>query len=211
MNTKARKVKTQTGLKYYTYLGCPLTRNKTAWCYRICETDKKGHGFCGRIAPHSLKSTTQVSIENHNKKLLAQHCIKLENMYLKSQTNNLLNLGIKISETEVEIVVPVKKQICQIDGSIQSTICSKLLQETAELAVNSKILHTFVFTEYFNFHLSNSVAHDQLITRARFLNHSGNQYLAESVIVDSNRTEIARGNGVFVKSNISLNSDSNYK
>lgn len=211
MKIEKRKVKTQTGLKYYTYLGCPLTRNKTAWCYRICKTDEKGHGFCGRIAPHSLKSTIQVGIENYNKKLLTQHRTKLENMYLKSQSNNLLNLGIKISETEIEIVISVAKQICQIDGSIQSTICSKLLQEAAELAVSAKILHTFAITEYFNFHLSNSVAHEQLITRARFLNHSSNQYLVESVIVDSTRTEIARGNGVFVKSNIPLSSDSNYK
>ncbi len=55
------------------------------------------------------------------------------------------------------------------------------------------------------------MAYDQLITRARFLHQSGNQYLAESVIVDSNRSEIARGNGVFVKTNIPLDSDSNYK
>jgi hypothetical protein len=211
MDTKERKVKTQTGLKYYTYLGCPLTRNKTAWCYRICKTDDKGYGFCGRIAPHSLKSTIQVSIENHNKKLLAQHCKKLENMYLKTQINNLLNSGIKISETEVEILVPVKQQICNIDGSVLNTICSNLLQQAAELAVNSKILQNLVFIEYFNFHLTNSVPQEQLFVKAKFLNQSGNKYLAESVIVDSKNIEIARGNGVFVKSNIPLGFDLNYK
>jgi acyl-coenzyme A thioesterase PaaI-like protein len=210
MKTEIRKIKTTKGLKDYTYLGCPLTKNKTAWCYRICQTDSEGHGFCGRVAPHSLKSTIQMEIEKYNRKVINQHCKKLENMYLKKQNSSLLNIGINISESEVEIVIPVNPQICYFDGSIHSSFSSKLLQEAAELAVNSKISDTFIITENFNFHLSNTIASEVLITRARFLHKSGNQYLAEALIVDSERTEIARGNGVFVKTNIPLDSDVNY-
>jgi hypothetical protein len=60
--------KTFKGLKEYTYLGCSVTRNRTAWCYRICPPDEHGYGHCGRLAPHSLKSAIQVAIEKHNQK-----------------------------------------------------------------------------------------------------------------------------------------------
>jgi len=59
------RTKTYKGLKEHTYLGCAVTRNRTAWCYRICPPDKKGIGRCGRIAPHSLRSTIQVAIEKY--------------------------------------------------------------------------------------------------------------------------------------------------
>ena len=62
-NYRIKKIK---GLKHHTYLGCSITRNKTAWCYRICPPDEKGIGQCGRIAPHSLKSAIQIGIEKHN-------------------------------------------------------------------------------------------------------------------------------------------------
>lgn len=211
MKTIKRKIKTKKGLKDYTYLGCPLTKNKTAWCYRICVTDEEGHGFCGRVAPHSLKSTIQVGIENYNKKKQEIHLKNLEKFYLSGLPNSLNNPGINITENEVEIIVPISRQICQLNGSVISTVCSKLLQDSAVLVVNSKIPDVFVLTEHFNFFLSNNIASGQLITRARFLNKTSDQYLAESVIVDSNRTEIGRGSGVFIRSNIPFNFDSNYK
>jgi hypothetical protein len=50
----------------YTHLGCPLTRNRTAWCFRLCAPDDDGNGRCGRIAPYHLKGRTQLSIERYN-------------------------------------------------------------------------------------------------------------------------------------------------
>jgi len=41
--------------------GCPLTRNRTNWCYRSCEP-VEGRGRCGRIAPHGLLGRTQAAI-----------------------------------------------------------------------------------------------------------------------------------------------------
>ena len=64
------RIKSFKGLKEYTYLGCAVTRNKTAWCYRLCLPDEKGIGHCGRIAPHSLKSYIRIAIEKYNQKNL---------------------------------------------------------------------------------------------------------------------------------------------
>ena len=70
---KKKKIRTRSGPKEYTYLGCPLTRNQSPWCYRLCQPDTEGHGRCRRLAPHSIKSRVQQSIEDHKKKLLAEH------------------------------------------------------------------------------------------------------------------------------------------
>jgi hypothetical protein len=64
-----KKIHTHGSLKAYTYLGCPLTRNRTPWCFRSCQPDARGHGTCGRQAPHSVKSRIQQAIEDHNNRL----------------------------------------------------------------------------------------------------------------------------------------------
>ena len=66
-----KRIRTQASPKAYTYLGCPLTRNRSPWCYRSCQPDAKGHGTCGRQAPHSVKSRIQLAILNHNKRMTA--------------------------------------------------------------------------------------------------------------------------------------------
>lgn len=63
-----KRVRVNKKLKDYTYLGCPLTRNRTPWCFRICSPDAEGSGECGRLAPHSFKSRIQQGIEDYKKK-----------------------------------------------------------------------------------------------------------------------------------------------
>ncbi len=56
------------GFKKYTYLGCPLTKNRSPWCFRICKPNIDGSGYCGRVAPHGFKSHIQQGIEDYKKK-----------------------------------------------------------------------------------------------------------------------------------------------
>ena len=42
--------------------GCPLTKSRTNWCYRMCPT-VDGLGLCGRVAPHALRGRTDLAIE----------------------------------------------------------------------------------------------------------------------------------------------------
>jgi|GEM_PF-1419123 len=65
---RSKRVKFRKDLKDYTYLGCPLTRNRTPWCFRTCKPSADGTGLCGRIAPHSFKSRIQQGIEDFKKK-----------------------------------------------------------------------------------------------------------------------------------------------
>jgi hypothetical protein len=44
--------------------GCPLTKSRTNWCYRLC-VPVNGLGACGRIAPHTLRGRTDLAIERY--------------------------------------------------------------------------------------------------------------------------------------------------
>jgi hypothetical protein len=80
--TIKRRVRTSKGLKEYTYLGCPLTRNRSPWCFRLCTPDAEGHGHCRRVAPHGFTGRIQLGIQNYNKRQREAHCGKLEHMDL---------------------------------------------------------------------------------------------------------------------------------
>lgn len=63
-----RRIKNRKGLKEYTYLGCPLTNNRSPWCFRMCKPNADGTGFCGRVAPHGFKSRIQQGIDDFKKR-----------------------------------------------------------------------------------------------------------------------------------------------
>jgi hypothetical protein len=56
------------GLKEYTYRGCPMTNNRTPWCFRLCTPNTDGIGLCGRVAPFGFKSRIQQGIEDYKER-----------------------------------------------------------------------------------------------------------------------------------------------
>ena len=199
-----RRLRTREGLREYSYLGCALTRNRSAWCFRICTPDEGGKGVCGRLAPHSLRSRIQQGITDYKRRQLAEHWAKLERMYLAAPCNDHYRPGISISEGEAEVVVPVQKSFHHAAGSVHGSVYFKAMDDAAFFAVNSLIEDVFVLTVNFNVYLTKPVKSGEIIARGRFVGRSGRNYLAEAVLVDGQGEEIGRGNGAFVQSKIHL-------
>lgn len=63
-----KRINIRTGFKEYTYLGCPLTKNRSPWCFRTCKPNVDGTGLCGRVAPHAFKSRIQQGIEDFKRR-----------------------------------------------------------------------------------------------------------------------------------------------
>ena len=63
-----KRVNIRKALKEHTYLGCPITKNRSPWCFRMCTPNADGSGFCGRVAPHGFKSRIQQGIEDFKKR-----------------------------------------------------------------------------------------------------------------------------------------------
>lgn len=211
MKSNKRTVRTSRGIKEYTYLGCPLTRNRSAWCYRICPPDLEGKGRCGRIAPHSLMSSTQMAILKYKRKQLLQHFEKLENMYLAEPCSKLYAPGIKISSGETEILIPYNKKFKALDGFVHSSVLSKVLTDAARYAVTSFFDRVLIGTASFTTLYLRPAASGDLIAKGRFIGASGGHLLAEAVVTDSEGSELARGNGTFIETEFVLTPKSGYK
>jgi acyl-coenzyme A thioesterase PaaI-like protein len=95
-------------------------------------------------------------------------------------------------------------------GAVHASICFTAMADSAALAVNSIVEKAHVVVVDFDVHLTHPIATDELIARGRFLGMSGNHYLAESVLMDLEGTEMGRGNGAFMESDILLSSDQGY-
>ena len=211
METDKKTVRTGRGFKEYTCLGCPLTRNRSTWCFRLCAPDEHGAGRCGRVAPHGLKSRTQLSIAEFNKKQLESHWEKLERMYLSAPCNEYWDSGVRISEGEAEILIPIQERFLRTAGAIHESVYFAAMDDSAALAVNSISGKTLVVTVSFNVHLPGPCATGELIARGRLLGMSGDHYLAESVLTDPVGNEIGRGSGAFVESSIVLSTEIGYE
>ena len=211
MTAEKKEIRTSKGLREFTYLGCPLTHNRAAWCFRLCAPDAEGNGACGRLAPHGMKSRIQLGIERHKQEQLEGHFEKLEHMYLAAPCNRHCEPGIRVSERQAEIVIPVQEQSCHSGGCVDSAVYFKAMDDSALFAVNSIVDDVLVQTKSFNIYLAQPIATGELIARGRLIGTSQDQYLAESAVTDSEGNEIGRGNGVYVKSSIPLSSDIGYR
>jgi uncharacterized protein (TIGR00369 family) len=208
---KKRRVKTSTGLREYTYLGCPLTRNHSPWCFRLCEPDVEGHGHCGRIAPHALTGRIQAGIQEYNKRQRAAHCRKLGSMYLAAPCNEYYEPGIRISEGEAEVVIPVQDKFLDAAGSVHGSVIHRAMNDAALFAANSIVPKKLMLSTGFNIQFTNTIAEGELIARGRVIGISEDHCLAEAVVLDSEGKELGRGTGTFVKTEIPLSSDMGYK
>jgi uncharacterized protein (TIGR00369 family) len=207
---KKRRVKTSRGLKEYTYLGCPLTRNRSPWCFRLCTPDAGGQGQCGRVAPHGFKGRIQLGIEDYNKRQREAHFRKLERMYLTAPCNDHYEPGIRISEGEAEIVIPVRDEFLDAAGSVHDSVYHRAMNDAALFAVSSTVQKALTLSAGFNIQLSRPIAEGELIARARFLGMADDHCLAEAVLTNEDGEELARGAGAFVKSEVPLSSEMGY-
>jgi uncharacterized protein (TIGR00369 family) len=211
VKTKKRRVRTSSGLKEYTYLGCPLTRNRSPWCFRMCEPDLEGHGHCGRIAPHALKGRIQAGILEYNKRQRAAHCRKLESMYLSAPCNEYYEPGIRVSDGEAEVVIPLQEKLLDAAGSVHGSVLHRAMSDAALFAASSVVPKELVASTSFDIQVSRTIAEGQLIARGRLIDCSEEHCLAEAVVVDSEGMELGRGTGTFVKTEIPLSADLGYE
>lgn len=192
-------------LPQYTYLGCPLTRNKSPWCFRLCAPDVEGKGRCGRIAPHTLKGRTQLAIEAHKKKKkLEEHCGILKQAYATAEANRLHAPQVILGEGTAEIIIPIESHMFDAAGAVDASMCFKALYDAALLATGTVIEKRHARGLNFTVYFTRPFAGEALFARGQFMGMSGDQYLAEAALSDLQGREIARGNGSFAPSAVKL-------
>ena len=143
-------------------------------------------------------------------KARTEHYRKLEQMYLAAPINAFYSPSIWISQGEATIEIPVKPEFFHAADAVHGSVYFKLLDDAAFFAVNSLIEDYFALTASFTTYLLRSVSEGTMKATGKVVWSGGKSFLAESVVVDSEGREIARGSGNFVASKIKLTADMGY-
>jgi uncharacterized protein (TIGR00369 family) len=139
------------------------------------------------------------------------HYRKLENMMHSAPFVELTGARARIDEGSVEIVIPVREALFHAAGAVHGALYFLALDNAAFFAVNSIVEDVFVLTTSFNIYLTRPVSKGEIRAVGKLVHRGGRQFIAESVLHDSEGKEIARGSGVFVKSKIPLTEKIGYR
>ena len=132
------------------------------------------------------------------------HFLALENLYLAAPVTELYHPSIEISDSEATIEIEVSKQFFHSAGALHGSIYFKLLDDAAFFAANSLERDVFVLTTSFTTYLTRPVSSGRIRSVGRLVNRNRSQFIAEAVLYDSERDEIGRGSGIFVRSKLLL-------
>ena len=139
-----------------------------------------------------------------------EHYRKLEHMYLAAPINAFYSPGIRISHGEAEITIPVKPEFFHAADAVHGSVYFKLLDDAAFFAVNSLIGDYFALTASFTTYLLRPISEGRMKATGKVVYAGARSFIAESVVVDAEGKEIARGSGNFVMSKIKLTADMGY-
>ena len=139
-----------------------------------------------------------------------EHFKRLENMYLASPLNDFYGETISISDSYAEVEIEVKEVFFHAAQAVHGSVYFKLLDDSAFFAANSLEKEFFVLTSSFNTYLTRPITSGKMKAIGKVVNINRTQFIAESVVYNSDGKEIARGSGVFVRSKIPLVSVEGY-
>lgn len=140
-----------------------------------------------------------------------EHFRKLERMYASAPTNEYYAPTMRVSEGRAEVIIPVRPDFFHVGGAVHGSVYFKALDDAAFFAANSLVGDVFVLTVSFNVYLTRPISEGEMKATGRVVHRSGRLFIAESILVDSDGREIARGSGTFVPSTIALSPELGYE
>lgn len=140
----------------------------------------------------------------------AEHYSKLEHMYLTAPINAFYSPRIWISQGEAVITTPVKPEFFHAANAVHGSVYFKLLDDAAFFSVNSLIEDYFALTASFSTYLLRPISEGTMKATGKVVYAGARSFIADSVVVDGEGNEIARGSGNFVVSKIKLTAHMGY-
>ena len=134
----------------------------------------------------------------------SKHYTKLENMYNSLPINKMLQSTVKITKEHATIRIVIKEDFYHAANAVHGSFYFKAMDDSAFFAVNSIENDVFVLTTQFNVYLTRPVSKGIIRAEGKLLYQNKSQFIAESVVYDSEDREIGRGTGTFMKSKMKL-------
>jgi len=140
-----------------------------------------------------------------------EHYRKLERMYASATVNDYYSPTMRISEGRAEVIIPIRPDLFHAAGAVHGLVYFKALDDAAFFAVSSMVEDVFVLTASFNLYMTRPISEGEMKATGRVVHGSRRFFVAESVAVDSDGQEIARGSGTFMPSSIPLSPEVGYE
>ena len=128
------------------------------------------------------------------------HYRALESMYQAAPINQIYRPVMEVGEGVATIEIALSEQFHHSAGAVHGSVYFKMLDDAAFFAANSLEFEVFVLTTAFTTYLTRPVASGTLRACGRVVHSNRSQFIAESIVYDSEGKEIGRGNGIFVRS-----------
>jgi uncharacterized protein (TIGR00369 family) len=132
------------------------------------------------------------------------HFKSLENMYLAAPVNQIYLPKINVSDAEAEIEIELSEKFFHSAGAVHGSVYFKMLDDAAFFAANSLERDVFVLTTSFTTYITRPISSGKLKAIGKVVNKNKSQFIVEAIAYNDEGIEVARGNGVFVRSKIPL-------
>jgi len=140
----------------------------------------------------------------------AEHIQALKRTYLAEPNNAYYRPEAKFEKGRTEITIELKEDFYHSAGGVHGSVYFKLLDDAAFFAANTLETEVFLLTNAFTTYLTKPVSKGIMRAVGTVVNQNQSQYVAESVVYNSDKKEIGRGSGLFVRSKIPLQETLNY-
>jgi len=140
-----------------------------------------------------------------------EHYRKLENMMHSAPFVNLTGARVKVNKGEAEIKLAIRKECHHAAGAMHGALYFLALDNAAFFAVNSLVEDVFVLTTSFTTYITRPVSEGVVTAFGKVVNKNRSQFIAESVLYNSDEKEIARASGIFVRSKTPLSEQIGYR
>ncbi len=139
------------------------------------------------------------------------HYRRLERMYDASPINTFFNPTLVVEEGYATIDMMVEEKFFHAAHAVHGAVYFKMLDDAAWFAVNSLEPEFFVLTSSFTTYLTRPISHGKMTAIGEVVHFNRTQFIAEAVVYDEDEEEIARANGIFVRSAMRLEDTAGYK
>ena len=131
-------------------------------------------------------------------------------MYLAAPVNQIYLPKIDVSDSKAVIEIELSEKYFHAAGAVHGSVYFKMLDDAAFFAANSLERNVFVLTTSFTLYITRPVSSGTLRAVGKVVNTNKSQFLAEAIVYNNEGKEVARGNGVFVRSKIPLSGIESY-
>ncbi len=118
---------------------------------------------------------------------------------------------VTVRHGEAEILLVVREDFFHSAGAMHGALYFLALDNAAWFAANSLEKEFFILTTSFTTYITRPVSQGTVRAVGKVVNENRSQFIAESVLYDEKGDEIARANGIFVRSKIPLSKEVGYE